>query len=172
MLTDEDERKAKKKAYSAKYYAANREHTKATRAKWRMDNPKRAKTTRAKYRAENPAKVKAIQARGYAKNSERATDYRRKHHYGLSSFDFNRLQDTQGFTCKICGGVDLDPKAQETKYPGRAKTINVDHHHVTWKVRGLLCRSCNHGLGNFRDSIATMQAGIQYLLDNLPRAVA
>ena len=39
----------------------------------------------------------------------------------------------------------------------------VDHDHVTGKVRALLCQSCNCGLGSFRDSIETMKRAITYL---------
>jgi hypothetical protein len=39
----------------------------------------------------------------------------------------------------------------------------VDHDHVTGDPRELLCSFCNHGLGNFKDSVQLMQVAIAYL---------
>lgn len=59
----------------------------------------------------------------------------------------------QGGVCAICGGPP----------DGRWKRFHVDHCHKTGRVRGLLCRKCNNGLGNFGDSVETMRKAIAYL---------
>lgn len=41
--------------------------------------------------------------------------------------------------------------------------LHIDHCHTTGKVRGLLCRSCNLGLGFFRDSPELMNNASLYL---------
>lgn len=43
------------------------------------------------------------------------------------------------------------------------KPLSVDHHHGTKRVRGMLCKSCNFGLGSFHDNIRFLQAAIDYL---------
>jgi hypothetical protein len=43
------------------------------------------------------------------------------------------------------------------------KTPHIDHDHETNEFRGLLCRSCNHLLGNARDKILILENAIQYL---------
>lgn len=42
----------------------------------------------------------------------------------------------------------------------------IDHDHVTNRVRGGLCSSCNIGLGGLKDSIELLKAAIAYLEDH------
>jgi hypothetical protein len=58
---------------------------------------------------------------------------------------------SQGSCCAIC-------KTTTPEGPW-----HLDHDHVTNKFRGILCRLCNLGLGQFRDSPAHLQAAIEYL---------
>jgi hypothetical protein len=46
---------------------------------------------------------------------------------------------------------------------GRKLRLNVDHCHVTGKVRGILCNSCNNGLGRFRDNPDLLLKAADYL---------
>jgi hypothetical protein len=55
----------------------------------------------------------------------------------------------QGGACPICGRDDV--------------VLHLDHSYRTGKTRGLLCRTCNTGCGQFRDSVKRLQAAIQYL---------
>ena len=62
------------------------------------------------------------------------------------------LQD-QGGVCAICG----------TDNPGGRGTFHADHDHSNGKPRGVLCHSCNVGLGHFSDNIDLIQAALDYL---------
>lgn len=55
--------------------------------------------------------------------------------------------------CQICGN--------ET--PGGHGEWHIDHNHETGKVRGILCSSCNLGLGHFKDNMANLERAIAYL---------
>ena len=70
--------------------------------------------------------------------------------YGVSLEKYNKLQKEQKGLCKICG-----------KKPKRK--LCLDHCHKTNKIRGLLCHSCNFGLGLFKDKISVLKKAIKYL---------
>lgn len=40
----------------------------------------------------------------------------------------------------------------------------IDHCHRTGKVRGLLCQSCNSGLGMFKENVANLAIAANYIL--------
>lgn len=93
-----------------------------------------------------------VRARNY--DTERARDYNRKYHYGLSSEEFTEILTAQDGKCAICGTTD---------WPGRHNKPHVDHCHETGLVRGVLCTNCNSGLGQFRDRTDLLEAAIAYL---------
>jgi hypothetical protein len=73
--------------------------------------------------------------------------------FGLSVEDYDALLASQGGVCAICG-----------KHPNDApKRFHVDHDHATGAVRGILCHTCNQGLGQFKDDVARMRAAVAYL---------
>ena len=84
------------------------------------------------------------------KDSVRARRSSLKNAYGISLEDYARLLVRQGGVCAIC-----------LKAP--AERLCVDHCHATGKVRGLLCRTCNVGLGCYRDDPSLVTAAAAYL---------
>ncbi len=86
---------------------------------------------------------------------EKSPDYMRGYLYGLEPGQFDAMLAAQGGGCAICH----EPASSD----GRG--LHVDHDHETGRVRGLLCNSCNHGLGKFRDDPALLRAAIKYLSD-------
>jgi recombination endonuclease VII len=55
-------------------------------------------------------------------------------------------------SCFICG----------ESFPS-ARKVHLDHDHRTQIIRGLLCGSCNVGLGSFRDSARLLRAAAAYV---------
>ena len=72
--------------------------------------------------------------------------------YGLTIEQYNELISKQNNCCAIC----------KTIFSVKKHT-HIDHCHLTNKVRGILCHSCNTSLGHFRDSIQTLKNAIEYL---------
>lgn len=56
--------------------------------------------------------------------------------------------------CAVCG----------TGKPGdRSESWSIDHDHVTGAVRGLLCTSCNLGIGQLGDDPDRIRAALNYV---------
>jgi hypothetical protein len=74
--------------------------------------------------------------------------------YGIDKQGYENLLNLQNGKCAICGLLEKEH---------RNKVLNVDHNHVTKKVRGLLCNNCNRGIGHLKDSISNLQKALEYL---------
>ena len=106
---------------------------------------KRAFTPRLRRRREKPRLQKTLfpgldKRAGYLKGR-----------FGLSLAAHDRLLLAQDGRCAIC-----------RRTPTR-RVLDVDHRHGDGLVRGLLCSSCNMGIGHFRDSPEVLDAAAAYL---------
>lgn len=82
-------------------------------------------------------------------------DLRRR--YGISLQDMRAMAEAQDHKCAICG------KPEQEERGGYTRHLAVDHSHEDGTVRGLLCQSCNTGLGKFRDDPVILARAIAYL---------
>lgn len=73
--------------------------------------------------------------------------------YGITINEYDKLLDMQNHCCAIC-----QKHITET-----GQGLHVDHCHITGRIRGLLCNSCNGGLGNFKDDTSLLESAIEYL---------
>lgn len=78
-----------------------------------------------------------------------------KHRYGITVEDFNKMLEAQNNVCAIC-------KNKET-IKGKSN-LSIDHCHDTRKVRGLLCDSCNKGIGFFKNSPEFLNNAYEYII--------
>ncbi|HEY0159969.1 MAG TPA: endonuclease VII domain-containing protein [Thermoanaerobaculia bacterium] len=83
-----------------------------------------------------------------------------KHVYGISEDELTAMLERQDHRCAICRRL---PWERATRGSTRRKNLAIDHDHRSGKIRGLLCSSCNKGLGLFREQPARMAAAIEYL---------
>ena len=75
--------------------------------------------------------------------------------YNIDLATYNNMLEAQGGVCAICGTADA--------HSTRNVSFAVDHCHSTGIVRGLLCNSCNMGLGYFKDNPHSLAQAIAYL---------
>jgi hypothetical protein len=106
---------------------------------WAQANPERVREKQAAYRED-----------GRIKKSIRKTHLKKK--YGLTPEDYDRMLEAQGGGCAICG-----------KAPRPDISLHIDHDHETGRIRGLLCFTCNNGLGQFQDDPELLIAAAEYV---------
>lgn len=78
---------------------------------------------------------------------------RKEKTHGAEEGTYERLLLEQNGLCANCGRLQ--------KTPG--KRLNIDHCHATDTIRGLLCDSCNKGLGHFHDSVWLLVDAARYV---------
>lgn len=91
------------------------------------------------------------------------TDARLIRAYNITLVQYELMLAAQGGGCATCR-IQLDPYI-------RVSRLSVDHDHNHCRgprscgrcVRGLLCSSCNHTLGNARDDVVLLGNMIEYL---------
>lgn len=130
--------KEKRKEYDKRYYDKHKEKILEHHKEYRNKNKKKVLECNRKY---NKSKIDVIRNRQL------------KHNFGITLEQYNEIFIIQNGCCDICG-------RHQSEF---SKALVVDHDHKTGKIRGLLYDNCNHGIGNFKDNIETLQKAINYL---------
>ena len=76
-----------------------------------------------------------------------------KRNYNISLEQYIELFNAQQGRCKICS-------VHQAELP---YNLAVDHCHKTGKVRGLLCKPCNSGIGLLKDDPILLEKAREYL---------
>ena len=101
-------------------------------------------------------RVKSMKVRKDNPETTRAKNL--KSRFDMTIEQYNIIFLKQKGKCVIC------QKSETIKDKrGSVKWLSIDHDHNTGKVRGLLCNSCNTGLGKMGDSIKVLESAIKYL---------
>lgn len=143
--------RAKAKVRNRAYYLAHKEQEKARRAALGKEYFRIA--SRKSYHKNRDR----IQAR-YAEwkkscTGSRSVYYSRaKSRYKLSRGQLDELIIRSMGRCDCCGILDE-----------RGEVLNIEHCHVTGRVRGMLCVNCNHSLGRIGDREEVLLAMLDYL---------
>lgn len=122
---------------------------------WKKNNPAKAKTTALKsyyknkeardktsrqWQLANPEKVKRI-----------AIKWELKTKYGITLEKYESMVEAQNGLCAVCN----------TKPSHRR--LDVDHSHISGKLRKLLCSNCNTALGLLKEDKERITKLLQYL---------
>ncbi len=153
---------------------------------WRARHPETKRQVDRDWRARNPELVNACQSR--SKESRKAYSQKRYAEMvasGICAQCQRAPARTQSIVCQECQdktlwharkrkyGIDKETfQSMFAEQEGRCaicsvgieeRDAHVDHDHQTNRVRGLLCGSCNRGIGMFRDNPDTLDAAGAYL---------
>lgn len=167
MIPEEQKKLAdqKKLAYNRQWAHDNRDKRNLYRKRWMDKNPEKHLDYVRNYRAAHPEMVKAATNRRYlkhrsrllveraryrAENPEKVAASKRAFHFGRDGHAYWLTQHAaQNGKCAICGRT-----GEET-----ARALGLDHNHdfkpkdpKGW--RGLLCKYCNAGIGNFNEDMS------------------
>ena len=82
--------------------------------------------------------------------------------YPIARWEYEQMLQDQGGVCKICSR----PETRLNRWGDLAR-LAVDHDHVTNKVRGLLCHSCNTALGLLQENADLVQRAYLYMTGRL-----
>lgn len=133
-------------AYNKEYFARPevKERAKARNAKYRK--------RRAEYKKTESGKAAEKRYRQSKACIERLKRNRLKTRYNLTPEDVLELLNQQANRCAICSK--------------QLESYHIDHCHKSNRVRGILCSSCNLGLGMFRDDVDVLKVATKYLEDS------
>lgn len=137
------------KAKSKEYREANKDKIKEKNAK---SNAKRVPKDPKRNHSYEYEKKKAVHGNLYSLHKQCLSNKITMQDY----FDMVNKQDNK---CAICFKEEVRICAH-TKEVSR---LSIDHCHTTKKVRALLCRICNTGIGAFKDDIEVMKNAIEYI---------
>lgn len=131
---------------------------------WYTNNKEKRSSYGKEYRAKNKEKLAAyfsspeVKARRASQkgrmaiyrenNKEKIKSKRLLKNYGLTLVQMEEMIKAQGDKCFICLLV---------------KPLVVDHNHKTGKVRNLLCKECNAGIGLLKDSEEILTNALNYI---------
>lgn len=82
--------------------------------------------------------------------------------YGITLEQYDEMWKNQDGECAICS-VGMVNITTDGDSKNKSNTACVDHCHGSGRVRGILCSTCNKGLGLFYDRTDLLESDINYL---------
>lgn len=134
-----EEMKKRRREANRRYCLAHPDRVRESVRRWNLRNAEKQREKKRIWRKENLEKVRTLARRGGLKR------------VGFSVDVYDNFLRKQGSVCAICG------------LNNGKRRLCADHDHKTGAPRGLLCHSCNTGLGSFRDSVLNLEKAKVYL---------
>ena len=123
---------------------------------WRENDPnfsEKHKLRGSKWYSENK-EDKLLKNKEWRENNiSKYREINLKSRFGINLDDYNNILISQNNCCAIC-----KKHMNEFSY-----NLVVDHCHKSGKIRGLLCKKCNLGIGHLNDDIDILNNSILYL---------
>jgi hypothetical protein len=111
------------------------------------------KAQKRRYNRLNREKVNAAERARRARDPKAFRATRLRHRYGIDHDQYRALFEAQNGLCALC----------------RVRAaVDVDHDHADGRVRGLVCRACNVGMGLFGDDPRRMRTAAAFLEGDEP----
>ena len=139
--------------YDKKYYLINRDRILARQKTRQIEKRDEIRKYLKQWYGKNKDKDKEYKKRYLEANPNILKNSYYKRHYGITLAEYEDMLIKQGGGCALCG--TLKPKGKGS--------FHVDHCHKTGKIRGLLCHSCNVGIGNLQESYELLIKAAQYI---------
>jgi hypothetical protein len=117
---------------------------------WNKRNLEKLREYGKVFRNNNREKINASARERYYKNRDKELARHRKESYNIDDNVYWEIVEKQDGKCFICGDKPLI-------------NLSVDHNHLTGKVRGLICNSCNIAIAKANDSPMLLRAMADYL---------
>lgn len=121
------------------------------RKHWASSSPEKRKEYYVRYRSKERTATVAFEQRLRMK-------------FGIGVDDYHAILERQKFGCAICGsphgGVH---RRSPNPLIAPIQRLAVDHDHLTGRIRGLLCRKCNTGIGLFDENHDLLAKASEYL---------
>ena len=115
-------------------------------ALWRNKHKEQDVKHKKKWIQNNPEKIKISNKGTYPKRRNE----KRFKNTGCTPELYAELLERADNLCQIC--------RKEEK-----RSLSVDHCHISKKIRGVLCTTCNLGLGQFKDNPELLEKAAKYL---------
>lgn len=126
---------------------------------WRDANLEKARKVSIDSYAKNPAPNRMRAAAWHLNNRAKARKHALKFRFGITPEHYAAMLKSQDECCGICGAHQSSLK----------QNLSVDHDHETKHVRGLLCGTCNTGLGHFKDNPKLLENALVYIYEHITR---
>ena len=136
-----------RKATQRKYRETHVEKCREMGRTYRETHREQYLETKRKYREAHREQLCALARKEYKEHPERAKIRKLKYKYGVLDGGKQLLAE-RGEVCQLCGKEE--------------NPLSIDHNHITGVVRGLLCKTCNVGLGMFHDDPALLRKAADY----------
>lgn len=124
-----------------------------------MDEPVKVKGQFAK----NDSRINRNGRPKHKENFINGRDNKLYHRYGIRLAEYERLLAKQNGVCAICGKPEVKMQARKKGGAKVVDSLQVDHDHITGKVRGLICWKCNVSIVKLLDNRELSEKAAKYL---------